>query len=90
MNDLLIALLGLLPSDAWGWIVALFQVFSAVVAVCAAIVKLVAVVSKITPSTKDDEFAQKGQLFVAKIMTVLDAMSLGLTAEQARRTGGPK
>ena len=90
MNDLLTALLSQLPQDVWGWIVAAFQVFCTVVAVCAAIVKLVAAVSKITPTTKDDEFAARGEVVISKLMCVLDAMSLGLKAEQARRTGPVK
>lgn len=52
--------------------------------------KLVAAVSKITPTTKDDEFAARGEVIISKVMCVLDAMSLGLKAEQARRTGPVK
>ena len=93
MNDILSAVLSALPTDVWGWIVIAFQVFCTVVAVCAAVVKLVAAVSKITPTTKDDEFAARGEVIVSKVMHALDVMSLGLTAEQARRdknAGAPK
>ena len=37
-----------------------------------------------------DEFAARGEVIISKVMCVLDAMSLGLKAEQARRTGPVK
>lgn len=80
------ALVQYMPDSAWGWVMLTFNVVTAVMAVAAALVKLLAVVAKITPSTKDDELATKAQVFLGTVSHVLDKISLGLTAEQARRS----
>ena len=85
IQQLVAAVIQYLPANVWDWIVLLFQLATGVMAVAAALVKLIAVIAKVTPSTKDDEFASRAQVILSHISAFLDKISLGLTAEQARR-----
>lgn len=88
MEDLAAAVLSYLPTNAWEFLWLLAQVITSVIGVCAAAVKLLAAVAKITPTTKDDELATKAARFMGRVSYVLDVVSLGLNAEHARRAKG--
>lgn len=86
MQEIIQNALQFLPDNVWGTIVLLGTLASAIVGLAAAVVKVLAVVAKITPTTKDDEFASKAARAVGVVAHYLDIISLGLNAEQARRT----
>ena len=50
----------------------------------AVIVKALAEIAKITPSTKDDELASKAAVVLSYLSSFLDKVSLGLKANQSR------
>lgn len=50
----------------------------------AVIVKALAEIAKITPTTKDDELASKAAVVLSYLSSFLDKVSLGLKANQSR------
>ena len=57
---------------------ALLETSLIVIGSAATIVKALAVIAKITPSTKDDELASKAERVLSYISSFLDKLSLGL------------
>ena len=85
MQDVLVQLLQFVPDNIWDVLFNIFLAVTSVIGVAAAQVKAFAAIAKITPSTKDDEYATKAGAFMGVVVHYLDVVSLGLTAEQARR-----
>ena len=88
MEELAAAVLAYLPGNAWDFLWLMAQVITSIIGVCAAAVKLLAAVAKITPTTKDDELASKATRIMGRVSYYLDIVSLGLNAEHARRGKG--
>ena len=55
------------------------------VGVASIVVKAVVEITKITPNTKDDEYANKASVFVSGVVTLLSKIALNLPAGKAHK-----
>lgn len=85
MQEAILALAQFMPDQWWDLLWQGLIAVTSIIGVAAALVKAFAAIAKITPSTKDDEYATKAGVVMGVIVHYLDVISLGLTAEQARR-----
>ena len=58
---------------------------TAVVGGASLILQGVAAITKITPSTRDDEIASKAQAVIVRLQRILDRVALNPTASKARQ-----
>ena len=66
-------------------VVQVLTLLGTVVGGVSALTKVITIVTKITPNTKDDVFASKLEKGVSHVVGVLDKIALNPTAEKARQ-----
>ncbi|ELA6946641.1 hypothetical protein RBG11_004244 [Vibrio parahaemolyticus] len=66
-------------------IVQVLMLLSTLVGGASALTKIITIITRITPNTKDDVFASKMAKGVSKVVGVLDKLALNPTDQEARR-----
>lgn len=66
-------------------IVQLLMLLSTVIGGASALTKIITLITRITPNTKDDAFASKVEKSVSKVVSILDKVALNPTDQEARR-----
>lgn len=90
MNGTEMAILDLVPHlvvllGASHPLVQTLMLLSTVIGGASALSKIITMVTRVTPNTKDDEFASKIEKGVSRVVGVLDKLALNPNDQQARR-----